>query len=184
MRDSLKDKRILSPKIRHASRNLLPPPNILELFRLNRHALENDFTFIYTANVLFPNLGIFGHCYKDKEHMMAFSKKDHQFINLRLTIADRNSVEKFASEFKDDAFAVLEELHIRGYKVSSSWIDKQNAYVVSVTGTERSQKNEHATITSWSDDLKECVFLAGYKVLVIAGDKDWTSLDESVSNWG
>lgn len=106
-----------------------------------------------------------------------------EFININLIKDDRPKVDEFAKLWKNDIQSVVIELLTLGYKVSFSWVDAQNSYVVSVSGTDRSKHNNGYTLSSWSDDLAECIMMAGYKVLVIAVAGTWLDYQTDSATW-
>lgn len=106
------------------------------------------------------------------------------FVEIKLEKKDKPKVDKFAEQYKGNPFEILEDITELGYKVSQSYVDKQNSYVVSVSGSERSGINNYQTVTTWSSDLREAVEMAGYKVLDLAKNSDWTEFATEDSNWG
>jgi len=175
-------------------------------FRINRQALKS---FI---NVTECRMSLFLHCcyplsfvefrlisvlrglspeiyrtycyYVNMESFVMAAKFDWNFVEIKLQHSDRENVIKFASKYGENILEVIDDITELGYKVSISYVDTQNSYVVSVSGTDRSGMNNKQTVTSWSNNLEECIAIAGYKILQLARDKDWKELETHASNWG
>lgn len=122
--------------------------------------------------------------YEDEVYHMARTKSEWQFANVKLTEKDKPKLIRFSGEFDDNPMNILTEIASRQYKLSVSWVDKQNSFVVSVSGTENSKINNGVTMTSWSDDVEEAIFMTGYKVLEVTQDGVWLEYAEESSNWG
>lgn len=115
---------------------------------------------------------------------MARAKSEWQFIDVKLETEDKPKLEKFAKEYKLDVEAILTEISAMGYKLSISYVDKQNSFVVSVSGNDRTKHNNGCTMTSWSDDVIEALFMAAYKVIVVTDRGIWSEYATDTSNWG
>lgn len=111
-------------------------------------------------------------------------KQEWQFVEIKLQTTDMPKVEKLMAEFDQSYTRLLIEVMSRGYKISSSWVDKQNAFVVSVSGTDRSKYNNGFTMTSWSDDYEEACCMMAYKVLELTHDGEWEEFATEKSSWG
>ncbi len=106
------------------------------------------------------------------------------FITIKLSQDDKPELEAFIKGYNKHFLDVITDVLAMGYKVSLNWIDKQNAFVVSVSGTNESAQNKGATVTSWSDELSEAIFMMGYKALVLGKSKTWVEIQTDSSNWG
>jgi len=107
-----------------------------------------------------------------------------KFIECRLTADDAEGLERFSKGDYGGLVQTATELSSMGYKLSVSFIDKQNAFVATVSGSDRSKYNNGTSISSWSDDLAEAILMCGYKVIVLANRGDWEVLDAPRANWG
>ncbi|AXH79574.1 MAG: hypothetical protein [Circular genetic element sp.] len=112
------------------------------------------------------------------------SKMDWTFVEIKLGQDDKPALEEFLTEYDNDPLEILDDISELGYKVSISYVDDQSSYVVTVSGTKRSGLNNKQSVTSWSNNLAEACTMAGYKVLVIAKNKDWVEFETGNANWG
>lgn len=115
---------------------------------------------------------------------MATKKYDWNFVNIKLTAEDKPKLEKYAKEHKLDVVSALTAIASYGYKFSLSFVDDSNSWVASVSGSDRSKHNNKATMTSWSDDPAEAIFMAAFKCDVITQGEDWKEFEQENSNWG
>lgn len=115
---------------------------------------------------------------------MADRTHNWTFVEIRLDIADAPKLEQFLKVFEGDIFRIVDEILSKGYKLSVSWVDKQNSYIVSVSGSDRSAHNNGKTLTSWSDSLEECIVMAGFKVLELTKGGAWEDYETKRSAWG
>lgn len=125
-----------------------------------------------------------GQTYQKMESFIMAKKFDWTFVEIKLEKKDKPLVEKFAESYKHDPLEILDDIAELGYKVSVSYVDDQNSYVVSVSGNSRTGINNQQTVTTWSGDLGECIAMAGYKVLKLSDGRDWKELETQSSNWG
>jgi hypothetical protein len=106
------------------------------------------------------------------------------FATIRLVETDRVPLQEYLKENDNDPENVLQELLSAGLKVSVSYVDDQSAFVVTISGSERSKRNQNWSLSSWSDDMWEAVAMSGYKHFVLCDGKDWADLDKGKSSWG
>ncbi len=107
-----------------------------------------------------------------------------EFATIRLTEADKVPLQEYVHTHDNDPENILQELLSAGFKVSISFVDDQSAFVVTISGSERSKRNQGWSLSSWSDDFWEAVSMAGYKHFVLCDGKDWADLDKGKSSWG
>lgn len=178
-----------NPTTKHHLRGLIahkrrPPTRLGDAILSNPNRTVFEFNFVMEIRKKRDlNLRIM-YIYRDMEEFMASKDFNWDFVELKLTEKDKPKVQAFAKEYNGDCVEILADIVEIGYKVSISWVDKQNSYVVSVSGTDRSPDNQKQTITSWSGDIFEACAIAGYKVLKLADDKLWKELATEVSTWG
>lgn len=150
---------------------------------------DNNLKLLWFRYVTFPekyvgNLYIEEFIYSEEVFFMARAKSEWEFINIKLEKTDVPALEKYAKSHDNDPFSVLDEILAAQYKVSVSWVDKQNSYVVSVSGNENTALNNKCTMTSWSDSVMEALIMTGFKVFVVCGGKAWKDFEEETGNWG
>lgn len=107
-----------------------------------------------------------------------------KFITIRLHKEHKKPLEAFVVHWEKDYNRMIQEVLSYGYKVSFSWIDKQTAFVVSVSGNDKSTANNGCTITSWSDDLNDAISIMAFKVLEFTKEGNWEDFDDNVNAWG
>lgn len=144
------------------------------------------YEFIYMSRVA-TNLQWLKHdgsYYHDMKGFIMASLKDWKFIDVKLDKSQKGDVQKFGDQYDKDYLGIIDDISELGYKVSVSYVDKQNSYVVSVSGSERSGYNKGCTLTSWAAELGEAVQIAGYKVLDYMRNKDWVEFESDAETWG
>lgn len=106
------------------------------------------------------------------------------FANVRMTKADLPRLREFMQNYDDDPVAAILDVLGSGYKVSISWLDEQQSFVVTLTGTERSKHNQQTSMTTWSDDLQEAFAMAAFKHFVLCEAQEWQDYENASQNWG
>lgn len=145
-------------------------------------------TILDLTRAYFDCLGIrpstipYTHFYWTAEDYMA-QLGNWTMISCRLGKDDEKPLTKLMDECEHSLAFAITELTSMGYKCSVSWVDKSNSFVFSVTGTDRTPNNNKKTVTSWSDDVSEAVFMGLYKVKVVFNNGTWTE-NGTTSNWG
>lgn len=110
-----------------------------------------------------------------------FQSRDFASLSL-----NKNDEKKFADWLKTanlSAVQIAEDFLARGYKVSVTWVTNNNAFCLSVIGTEACRNNKNSIMTSWSDQLEETFFIAAYKHLVLCNDGEWP-IAGTDNRWG
>lgn len=119
-----------------------------------------------------------GFYYDERKYFMA--RKDMwTFANVNLTGEDDKEIDKFVKTRDNDILGVLIELLAAGYKTSFAWVDKQNSFVVTVSGTDRSSSNKGTSMTAWSDDLPDAIMVLGYKVFIKTNGEEWLDYEQT-----
>ena len=118
------------------------------------------------------------------EDLIMARLNDYTIVPLKLQGDEKKRFTEWLKDTEFTPYDVWDELCGRGYKVSVSWIDKNNSFCVSVTGKDEASKNRRQTITSWSDDVTEALMMSLYKCLVMCEDNDWSAYATSSEVWG
>lgn len=105
-------------------------------------------------------------------------------VNVSLTEKDKGKFQSWVSDLDFKLEDLLSEFGSRGYKLGISWIDRQNAWCVSVTGSENAKLNSGFTMSSWSDDVLEAILMSLYKITVVCENKVWEDYASSNERWG
>lgn len=119
----------------------------------------------------FPDL----HIRIDMEDFMAKQQSNFNLIEYRLTDEQIEAFEKWVKDAKIAPVQALNYCAEKGIKVSMTFATKQEAWCVSLTGKEENKFNEGATLTTWSDDPFEALFMAIFKATVIFQDGKWST---------
>lgn len=119
-----------------------------------------------------------GFYYTELEYIMA-KTGIWEFANVNLTSDDDKEIDKYVKSRDDDYLGTIIELLSTGYKISFAWIDKQNSFVVTVSGTERSVINKGVSMTAWSDDLPDAIMVLGYKVFIKTKGTAWLDYEQT-----
>ena len=110
--------------------------------------------------------------------------KNWEFVAIRLHREDEKKVNAFGDPKDNDIQSMLSDITSHGYKVSLAWVDKQNAYVFTVSGTDNTKYNKQTSMSSWSDDLYQAVVLGAYKMEIITKWGDWQQFSTQQELWG
>lgn len=125
---------------------------------------------------------------RDLENQM--SKKRRQtsigqveFINYRLTTAEKADFKKWFSSNQETLFDVVIKTIVSGYKISTSFSTEMDCFVSSITCQDESSPNYNRCMTSRSNDYWEAQALTIYKHLVLSDNGVW-EFDTEQQNWG
>jgi hypothetical protein len=108
---------------------------------------------------------------------------DFQFANIKLNRSDEKEFRGWSETQDFDTMGLLTNLGGDGYKVSLAWIDKQNAWCVTLVATDGAKHNKNRGLSSWSDDLEEAIWISGYKHYRMCDGGSWPD-EGSNQNWG
>lgn len=108
---------------------------------------------------------------------------DYQFADVRLTKADKDAFDAWASQHGGDAFTFLDEVATSSIKASLSWSDSADCYMFSLTDNNPKSPNFHVVLTSRADNSYEAVLMGLYKHYVMLADGRWPVKSEE-SSWG
>lgn len=109
---------------------------------------------------------------------------DWTFVEIKVLASEKKDFLEWVNANGITGLEAVDDITELGYKVSISYVDSQNSYVVSVSGKKDEGMNQKLTVSSWSGNLEEACCLAGYKILHIARDGDWTEYETDSTNWG
>lgn len=105
------------------------------------------------------------------------------FAAIPLTDTHREPLNLYRDEMEGNPLAAIEDLLGLGYKVTVTWSEASTAFIVSVVGTSETKHNSDKVLSSFSDDLEECLFMAAFKVIRVAEGREWPTQAES-ARWG
>lgn len=177
----------------HYLRNVIPThkPKVFE-------SGDTLLSFLYWSNLIDNKLFCDIRCYQDETGLKRLAGhfyvsydnwKDDimavwEFVEIKLDKEDKKPLAEYMKELNDDPVEMLTAISALGYKVSVSWVDKQNSFVVSVSGRKDTKYNNGLSVSSWSDNLIEAIGMAAYKVIKLTDSGDWKEHATESSNWG
>lgn len=106
------------------------------------------------------------------------------FVEVKIGREDKQLFQDWTQARGEVVTSMIETLCSYGYKVSVSWVDSHNSFVVSVSGSDSGKLNKQCTMTSWSDDVIEAFQLAVFKVVHVTGEGVWSDYATEKDNWG
>lgn len=154
------------------------------------HLLKTDQTrsvwfLLVTLRMTYPeHFFIDTHVYELEDNLMARNNQQWKFINIKLTDKDKKPLAQYADSHKVDVRSVIDDICAGGYKLSISFVIAQNSYVVTVSGNDKTKHNNGCSMTSWSDEVIEAIFMTGYKMFEICGGEPWDEYATENNNWG
>lgn len=122
----------------------------------------------------------------NERHIMAKQARgfDVIFVEIRLTEDDKKAVEKWANEGSYDAADFVGAMNYNNYKVSSSYDQVHDCFIVSLTGKPDQKDNPGKCLVSRGKTWDDAVCVAAYKHIVLCKEGDWGAGDKRVEDWG
>lgn len=142
------------------------PQSNYRVMRSMQKARENCLLVYYLPNISF--------CI-DWESLMAKKSLDFNLIDYRLSETELEAYETWLTKEAPNPTAILTELASKDYKISMTFVENSEAWCVSVTGKEGAKFNEKATLTTWSDEVLDALYMAAFKVFVIFNSGKWNT---------
>lgn len=143
-----------------------------------KQRLDSDLT-LYNGRQAFDQFFPELHIRIDQEDYMAKQNSNFNLIEYRLT---DEQIESFEAWLEREKLTVVQALNYcaeKRIKVSCTFSEKQESWCVSLTGQEENRFNAATTLTTWSDDALEAIFMAVYKASVVFGDGKWQTRKSS-----
>lgn len=106
-----------------------------------------------------------------------------EFVTISLNRTHEKKVHEFAKQQELTFDKFFDYCAEKGYKASFSFVDKDMAWCVSVTGKQEATYNASLCMTTWSDSLIEAVAMCFFKMRVLTDDGDWSEYSED-GRWG
>lgn len=113
------------------------------------------------------------------ESLMAKKSPDFNLIDYRLSDKEMEDFDTWLNKEAPNPTEVLNSLAALNYKVSFTFVESSNAWCVSITGKEGAKFNEKATLTSWSDDSLDALYVGAFKVFVVFANGIWKTKVQS-----
>lgn len=106
-----------------------------------------------------------------------------QFASISIPAGDEKKFQDWATKCQLNMSEALNWFLERGFKISCSYVVKQNAFCLSIIGTDDTPQHKRMIMTSWSDDLEEVFYIALYKHIEMCGEGVWPIQDTN-QRWG
>lgn len=115
---------------------------------------------------------------------MAQTRFGVDFVNVRLEPDDKPRFLEWQKANQADLAQYIGEMLGSGYKVSVNLDDKNDCYIVAVTGTTNCRDNRGLCMTTRSDDWLEAICMAVFKHYVICDAGSWGTPEQHNQSWG
>lgn len=113
---------------------------------------------------------------------MARSDFNWELVNVRLDETHTAALAEFVKALDGNATAALRLMIEDGYKVSVTYIEKNEAFCVTVSGASDGKRNASKSMSSFSDDLQEAIFMTAFKQQILFERGNWKA--NKKDNWG
>lgn len=115
----------------------------------------------------------------DWESKMAKMKPDFNLIDYRLSDLELEQYEAWLEKHAPNPTNILTELAGKDYKTSFTFVENSEAWCVSVTGKEGAKFNEKSTLTTWSDEPMDALYMAAFKIFEVFSGGVWKTKNQS-----
>jgi hypothetical protein len=126
-------------------------------------------------DLYFPEI----HWRLDYEDFMAKGYDKTNLIEYRLTDEELERLDTWTNETKMTPLMALNYCAEKNIKARFTFSENQASWCVSLTGGEENKRNSGMTLTSWSDDPFDALFMAVFKASVIFDDGKWVTRKSS-----
>jgi len=109
----------------------------------------------------------------DYEDLMAKNNNNFNLLDYRLSEAELGAYEAWLTKTKPTMPQCLSELAAMDIKISLTFVENSESWCVSITGKEGNKFNEKVTMTNWSDDVEDALYMACYKAVVVFERGKW-----------
>lgn len=168
----------LNEMLRAASYVMIHNRSMQNLYRRSKW-----FRSLYKTLREYHNIEIEFHPNEMGYPIMARKDFNHEFVTIRIRDSERKKFNDAVNGYKGTVESLVEDIVSREVKLSVSWVDGSNSFVVSCTGSKESA-NSGCTFTSWSDTMLEALFMAWYKLEFVIGGRVWVDCNQTDANWG
>jgi len=115
----------------------------------------------------------------DHEDFMKKNNTGFNLIEYRLSDLELEQYEAWVKQEKITPVTALNYCASKDIKVSMTFATNNESWCVSLTGREDNRMNSGATLTSWSDEPLDGLYMAIFKATVIFGDGKWLTRKSS-----
>lgn len=101
------------------------------------------------------------------------------FVRCELTTPQKAEFKKWVSSKDVDLTSLVNEILQTNHKVSFSYSENNDSYIVSITGKQEDCDNANKCVTSHAKDYVTALYLAAYKYHVIFRGEPWEDIGET-----
>lgn len=105
------------------------------------------------------------------------SEYNTTFVRYTLTAADKKAFEKFVEKPPMDIDSLVNEVLQSNHKISFSYNDNSDSYIVSVTGRAEDCDNANKCYTSHAKTYTQALWVAMFKFHVIWNKEPWEDIE-------
>lgn len=118
----------------------------------------------------------------DEEYLMA-NKFNWNTVQARLTKAHKKKVIDFAESYDNDMQSLFDILVDDNIKLSMTYSEKQTSWIATFTRKEDHKLQKSTSMSSWSNDPVEALWITFYKHVVMFSRDVWESTEDAQA-WG
>jgi hypothetical protein len=108
---------------------------------------------------------------------------DYVFAQVTIASEDKPIFKEWYNSNLADYERLFDNAIRSDWKVSTRYVEEQDAVICSFTMTDDEDINHHVTVSSWSDDCFEAFMLTYYKIFVMFDQKRLPT-ESSTGKWG
>lgn len=108
---------------------------------------------------------------------------DMEFIDYRLTEDEKYQAKEFEKQGDQVVSDALGSLLAEGYRITMTWDNKNNCYIVSLMGREETHRNYKKCMTTRHGDLRTAISMCVYKETFIFAGAAWSGSTHG-NDWG
>lgn len=98
-----------------------------------------------------------------------------EYVEVKLSDKEMDSVIPKWVEGFDNIEQIIQEVAVTDHKIQVGFYPDQEAFMCAIVPPFRNHANSGKRITSFSDDITECIAFSAYKHLVMSDPKEWAS---------
>jgi hypothetical protein len=106
-----------------------------------------------------------------------------QFANYKLSDTEKGDYAVWIGEQNGDTIQALTDVVASGYKLTTSYDDKNQCFIVSLIGRQEGHPNQDICMSTRHGDLAQAIGMALYKELVLFAGSAWVEATLN-SDWG
>jgi len=125
------------------------------------------------VNNYIPHLHIYP--YITRQRILIMAGSNIEYVEVKLSDKEMDSVIPKWVEGFDNIEQIIQEVAVTDHKIQVGFYPDQEAFMCAIVPPFRNHANSGKRITSFSDDITECIAFSAYKHLVMSDPKEWAS---------